>query len=323
MTIDPIIAGLMAAAPKADLEAERRIPVADRRDAIEAGFIAMLESLPAGPQFDDVTVVETTVPGPYRDIPIRVFRPAGEVAVLPALLYFFGGGFWMRSYNAPDILGACRQTASQARVVVVEIDYALAPEHPYPAALDEGRAVLDWMATGAGEHRIDPERLAVGGQSSGGGLAAGLAIRCRDNGGPSIALQTLEVPGIDLSLSQFDPPPAGYSADDLAGLVESVRFYLPEGMDSSDPAVSSLHVADISGLPPALIINAEHDPLRPSGEAFADRLREAGVDVVSTTYGGQVHNSPGLSGISAGSRAWREQVSWAVSTLHGDGPVFW
>ena len=315
MTMDPAIAALMAAAPPAD-PAEALRPVAERRDAIEAGFGAMMAAL-QGRSFDDVEVVETAVPGPYRDIPVRLFRPAGVEGALPALLYFFGGGFWMRSYNSPDITGACRQTASQARVVVVEIDYALAPEHKYPAALEEGRAVLDWMATGA--HGIDPARLAVGGQSSGGGLAAGLAIRVRDSGGPAIALQVLEVPGVDLTLTQFTDPAPGYTVEQLAGLVEAVQFYLPEGIDSDDPAVSSTSVADLSGLPPALIISAEYDPLRPSGERYAARLREAGVTVVSATYGGQVHNSPGLSGISAGSRAWREQVSWAVGTLHSPG----
>lgn len=317
MTIDPAIAALMAMAPAPD-PAAGLLPVATRRDTIEADFGTMMAAL-QGASFDDVDVVETTVPGPTRDIPVRVFRPAGVLTPLPALLYFFGGGFWMRTYNSPDILGACRQTASEAGVAVVEIDYALAPEHKYPAALDEGRAVLEWMATGAGEHLIDPTKLAVGGQSAGGGLAAGLAIRVRDSGGPAIALQVLEVPGVDLSLSQFDPPPAGYTADQLAGLVESVEFYLPEGVESDDPAVSSTSVADLSGLPPALIINAEYDPLRPSGERYAARLREAGVTVVSTTYGGQVHNSPGLTGISAGSRAWRAQVSWALATLHSEG----
>ena len=321
MTIDPTIAALMAMAQPAD-PAEALRPVAERRDAIEADFGAMMAAL-QGRTFDDVTIVETTVPGPYRDIPVRVFRPSGVDGALPALLYFFGGGFWMRSYNSPDIVGACRQISCQARVVVVEIDYALAPEHPFPAAIDEGLAVLAWMATGAGEHLIDPARLAVGGQSAGGGLSASIAIRARDEGGPAIALQVLEVPGIDLSFSQFVPPPAPYTAEDLAGLVESIEFYLPEGMDSADPAVSPISVADLSGLPPALVINAEYDPLRPSGERFAARLREAGVPVVSTTYGGQVHNSPGLPGISAASRAWREQVSWAVSTMHGDGGVFW
>lgn len=320
MAVDPAIAALMAGAPAGDPAADALVPVATRRDTIEAGFGSMMAQL-QGRTFDDVDVVDTTVPGPYRDIPVRVFRPAGVDGALPALLYFFGGGFWMRSYNSPDILGACRQTASQARVVVVEIDYALAPEHPYPAALEEGRAVLEWMATGA--HLIDSAKLAVGGQSAGGGIAAGLAIRVRDSGGPALSLQVLEVPGVDLSLSQFDPPPPGYTAEQLVGLIESVEFYLPEGVESSDPVVSPAHVADLSNLPPAIIINAENDPLRPSGERYADRLREAGVPVVSATYGGQVHNSPGLTGISAGSRAWREQVSWAVGTLHGDGGVFW
>jgi len=321
MTIDPAIAALIAQAPASDPAAASQ-PIRMRRNTIEAEFGAMMGAL-QGREFDDVDVIDTTVPGPTRDIPIRIFRPAGDTSVLPGLLYFFGGGFWMRSYNSPDILTACRQTASQAKAVVVEIDYALAPEHPFPAAINEGTAVLEWMATGGSEHLIDPARLAVGGQSAGGGIAASVAIRARDEEGPSIALQVLEVPGIDLSFSQFDPPPPPYSADDLAGLIESVKFYLPEGVHSDDPAVSPVLVADLSGLPPTLIINAEYDPLRPSGERFAARLREADVPVVSTTYGGQVHNSPGLPGISAGSRAWRAQVSWAVGTLHGDGGVFW
>ena len=323
MAIDPSIADLFTRIASAGPAADPPLPVAERRDQIEAGFAAMMLALPSGPTFDDVTVVETTVAGPERDIPVRVFRPSGDERDLPALLYFFGGGFWMRSYNSPDIVGACRQISSQARVVVVEIDYALAPEHPFPAALGEGQAVLEWMATGAAEHRIDSSRLAVGGQSAGGGLALSLALRLRDAGGPSVLLQVLEVPAVDISPLQFDTElPEGVAASDLDSLTEITDFYLPTGMSPENPAVSPGRTDDLSGLPATLVVNAENDLLRPSGERFADRLRAAGVPVVSTTYGGQVHNSPGLSGISAGSRAWREQVSWAVRTLHSaNGPL--
>jgi acetyl esterase len=305
VSVDPAIAALFAQLPAGDPELERQTPVAERRAAIEAGFAEMMLSLPARPTFDDVTVEETTVPGHGRDIPVRVFRPAGGPGALPALLYLFGGGYWMRSYNSPDIVAACRQIAGQAGVVVVEIDYALAPENPYPAAVDEGWTVLEWMAS---RPDLDATRLAVGGQSSGGGLAAALAIRARDAGGPALALQVLEVPAVDLALET-----------DLEALAEITSFYLPPGMTADDPRVSPGRTGDLAGLPPTLIVNAENDLLRESGELFASRLRDAGVTVVSTTYGGAVHNSPGLAAISAGSRAWREQVAWAVGTLHSPG----
>ena len=320
MTImDPGIAALLSLQPAPELAPVAAIPVAERRDALEIGFAAMIGALPPGPIFDDVDIVETTVPGPDRDIPIRIFRPRGVKDDLPALLFFFGGGFWMRTYNSPDNIGACRQTASQAQAVVVEIDYALAPEHPYPAAHLEGRAVLEWMATGAGEHRIDPARLAVGGQSAGGGLAAGLALWARDEGGPSIALQVLEVPGVDVSLDQFDPMPEGYAADEIAGLVECLNFYLPDGIPPRDQIAAPLRADTLVGLPPAFIVTAEHDYLRGMGDAYAARLRDAGVPVVSVAYGGQVHISPALAGISPGARAWRAQAAWAVGTLHNPG----
>jgi len=321
MIMDPGIAALVAQQPAPD-PAAAAIPVAERREALEVGFAAMLDALPSGPVFDDVDIVEATVPGPERDIPIRIFRSRGVAGDLPALLFFFGGGFWMRTYNSPDNIGACRQTASQARAVVIEIDYALAPEHPYPAAHLEGRAVLEWMATGAGEYRIDPARIAVGGQSAGGGLAAGLALWSRDAGGPPIALQVLEVPGVDVSLAQFDPLPDGYTADDLAGLIECLNFYLPDGIPAGDQIAAPLRADTLEGLPPAFIVTAEHDYLRAMGDAYAARLREAGVPVVSVVYGGQVHISPALAGISVGARAWRAQVAWAMSTLHSpDGAL--
>jgi acetyl esterase len=323
VAIDPAIAALMQQIPQPAPSASEGIPVATRRDSIEAGFSALMAGLPPGPVFDDVDISETTVAGPERDIPVRIFRPSGATGELPAVLYFFGGAWWMRSYNSPDIIRACRQIASEANAVVVEIDYALAPEHPYPAAVDEGSAVLDWMASGRTGFGIDSSRLAVGGQSSGGGIAASLALKTRDQGGPNISLQVLEVPATDLSTARFHPPLAdGVTGEQVAGMLEAVNFYLPDGIPAGDHVASPAAAENFGGLPPTLIVTAENDIIGPLGQEYADKLRLAGVDVVSVVYGGQVHASPALSGLSVGARAWRRQVSWAVGTLHSiTGPL--
>jgi acetyl esterase len=312
----PILAALAGLTPLA-MDASTHTP-AERREATEANIDHFMRTLPRDPRWDAVDIEELTVPGEQREIPVRIFRPAGSTRALPAALYFFGGAFWMRSYDSEDMLAACRRLAVEADVVVVEIDYALAPEHPYPAALHEGMTVLRWMAAEGVAHGIDPERIAVGGFSSGGGLAAGLTLLARDSGGPAVRLQILEVPAVDLGLSLVATPPPGSTDADIAGVVEFQTYYLPDGVPEGDPYVVPANTATVEGLPPTMILSAELDVLPPSANAYADRLRAAGVPCVAIVYGGQVHFSPALATVSPTARAWRATVSEAMRGLHRD-----
>jgi len=315
--IDPTILPVLSRMKAPSLDATST--PAERRASIERDVEDLMSTLPADPRWDAVDIEETLVRGALRDIPIRIFRPRSSARPLPAALYFFGGAFWMRSYNTPDMLAVCRQLAVDAECIVVEIDYALAPEHPYPAALHEGLAVLEWMASEEGRSRgIDAGRLALGGLSSGGGLAAGLALLPRDRGAPAIRLQILEVPAVDLALSVVRTPPEGVGEAEIAGLIEFQNFYLPNGLPDGDSYVSPADAPDLVGLPPTLIVSAEFDVLKASGDAYAARLRAAGVPTVSVVYGGQIHFSPALSAVSPSARAWRAQVSEAMRGLHRD-----
>jgi len=316
MSVDPI--ALRAMSTMAEQPTDPTLTPARRRDMIADNLQQFMAALPRDPRWDSVEITDLTVPGEHRPIPIRIFRPAGVEKPLPSVLYFFGGAFWMRSFDTEDMLAICRQLAVEANAAVVEIDYALAPEHPYPAALNEGVAVLRWMAESGSAYGIDPTRLAVGGISSGGGLAAGVALLDRDSATPLVRLQILEVPGIDLALSISANPPADFTVADLDSFLEFQNFYLPEGVPANDPYVSPGDTPSVEGLPPALILSAEIDVIRPAGEAYADRLREAGVTCVSVVFGGQVHFAPQLSSVSPSSRAWRGMVTEAVRGLHRD-----
>ncbi|SMQ57660.1 alpha/beta hydrolase [Agreia sp. VKM Ac-1783] len=313
MHIDPIALDTLSSL--AQQPSDPALTPAQRRDIVADDLQQFMTSLPRDPRWDAVEITDLTVAGEHREIPIRIFRPSGTAEALPSVLYFFGGAFWMRSYDTEDMLSICRQLAVEANAVVVEIDYALAPEYPYPVALNEGAAVLRWMAESGHAYGIDPTRLAVGGISSGGAIAAGVALMDRDSGTPLVRLQILEVPGIDLALSLSASPPAEFTDADLETFLEFQKFYLPDGVPADDPYVSPADTPSVEGLPPALILSAEFDVIRPSGEAYADRLRLAGVTCVSVVFGGQVHFSPQLASVSPSSRAWRGMVTEAVRGL--------
>jgi acetyl esterase len=183
----------------------------------------------------------------------------------------------------------CRRLANAANAVVVSVDYRLAPEHRFPAALDDCMAVTHWLTEHAPELAGDPTRIAVAGDSAGGNLAAATALAAR-NGGPGLAAQVLVYPVIDAACGtrSFDENAEGYllTASTMRWFWEE---YLGPGGDPADPYASVLHTADLGDAPPALVITAEYDVLRDEGEAFAHRLRDAGVDVSSLRYPGMIH----------------------------------
>jgi acetyl esterase len=231
-------------------------------------------------------VTNLTITGPGGDLALRLYRPGGE-GPLPALLYFFGGGWVLGTIDTAD--GVSRSLANASGALVVVAGYRLAPEHPFPAAVDDCYAAVRWVAGHAAEIGADPARLAVGGDSAGGNLAAVVALRARA-GGPALAGQLLVYPNTD---QLADDQSMRDSGDPFLFNRHSVawyrRHYLANPGDAASPLASPLRAESLAGLPPALVITAEYDPLRDQGEAYARRLADEGVQVELSRYPGMAH----------------------------------
>jgi acetyl esterase len=232
-------------------------------------------------------VTDLTISGPGGDLPIRIYRPKGS-GPFPVLVYFHGGGWVLGNLENTD--AACRALTNMAQCLVVSVNYRKAPEHKYPAAVDDAYAAVQWVFENAPNIDGDPLRVAVGGESAGGNLAAVVCLRARDQGDPLPIYQALIYP---VTNDAFDTPSYEENADNPALSRETMRWfwqqYLPDEQAGQQPYASPLRAQDLSGLPPAVIITAEYDPLRDEGEAYARRLRDAGVPVVSSRYTGMVH----------------------------------
>ena len=251
-------------------------------------------------------------------IPVRVYRPDDDFRDLPVVVHFHGGGWVLGDLESGDWL--CSHLAVRGRVVVVSVDYALAPEHPFPTAVTQCVAATRWIAEHAAEIGGDGRRLAVMGDSAGGNLAAVVALAARDAGGPDISLQVLIYPGTDATLSSpsvhrlADAP--FLSRDDIEAFL---HHYVGAG-DRTDPRVSPLLAPRHDGLPPALVQAAEHDPLLDDARRYARVLRDAEVPVRETVYLGAPHGYVNLSGISR--PAWQalaEIVTEVRERLHVRG----
>jgi len=249
----------------------------------------MMDSLNdlAGPGEPVHHVEDREVPGPAGAIPARLYRPAAD-GPLPLLVYFHGGGWVLGGLASHD--SVCRSLANGAGCAVLAIDYRLAPEHRFPAAVDDCYAATEWAAANAATLGADPKRVAVGGDSAGGNLTAVVAQLARDRGAPSLRFQLLVYPATDAG---YDTPSYHENATGYLLELDGMRWfydhYLGGASDRSDPRASPLRTRDLRGLPPALVITAEFDPLRDEGERYAVRLREAGVPVTLHRYDGMIH----------------------------------
>jgi acetyl esterase len=232
-------------------------------------------------------VTETTIPGQDPGLRVRVYRPAGT-GPWPLLVYFFGGGWSLGTLDTCD--GICRMLTNAARCLTVSVGYRLAPEHKFPAAVEDCYAGTAWAASHAAELGADPARLAVGGDSSGGNLAAAVALMARERGGPALAHQLLVYPNTDY---QAGTPSMRDVCDEYFFNPASVRWYwglyLAAPQDGANPLASPLRAADVTGLPAATVITAEHDPLRDEGELYAKKLAQAGVPAEVVRYDGMIH----------------------------------
>jgi acetyl esterase len=253
------------------------VPLAEARQGVED------ETLEVFGPVDEVAQVDDRLLG--SALPVRVYRP--DVAgPLPAVVYFHGGGWVVGSIESHDPV--CRALAARTPCTVVSVDYRLAPEHRFPAAVDDAWAATTWVAEHAAELGVDPARIAVAGDSAGGNLAAAVALRARDAGLP-LALQVLTYPVTD-----YDLDSAGYRAHGSGLNLTRAKMewywqqYLGSG-DGSHPDASPSRAADLAGVAPALVQTAEHDPLVFEGEEYARALQAAGVPTRLTRYDGQIH----------------------------------
>jgi acetyl esterase len=285
-------------------------------EAAEARRRYRAARFPAGPRLG--TVEDHAVPGPPR-IPVRVYRPRHATEPAPVVVYYHGGGFVLCGLDSHD--GLCRRLADGTGAIVASVDYRLAPEHKFPAAADDAYAGLCWAYRHAAEWGGDPDRLAVAGDSAGGGLAAVTCLRARDLGGPPVRFQLLIYPVTDARAQRTDVPDSLLTAAQMRWFTEQ---YLTRPEDAGHPYASPLRAPSLTGLPPAFVLTAEHDPLRPEGEAYAARLADSGVDVTAVRVPGLFHGLFGLGALVPVAReaeraayaALREAITKGMS-IHG------
>jgi acetyl esterase len=301
---------------------------------VDSELQPMLEVMSGGPLLKDVPLADLrqgpspiptespaplprvenrTIPTTWGSLPVRLYYPRLG-APLPLLVYFHGGGFVLGNLESHDAL--LRLVALGADCIVASVDYRLAPEHRFPAAADDALAAARWAYTHAAEIGADPHALVVGGDSAGGNLATVAALRVRDEGGPELNGQLLVYP-----VTQLRAPRAGSMARCAEGYFLRASdmewfadMYLGDSRSEADPHASPLLAPDLRGLPPALLITAEFDPLHDQGRAYATRLSAAGVNCEYSHYLGAIHGFFGMPA-SIGRRAVAESCAWLKKTF--------
>ncbi|MFN5454524.1 alpha/beta hydrolase [Bradyrhizobium sp.] len=259
------------------------------QEARDYYLAARVVSNPEPPELADVK--ELSIPAPHGAIPARLYRPKTirhNGGLAPALVFFHGGGWVIGNLDSHDVV--CRALAHEGELIVVSIDYRLAPEHKFPAAVDDAVAATRWVADQAASLGIDDTRLSVGGDSAGGNLAAVVALSARDGQGPKLSGQVLIYPATDFSMNH----PSHSEPETSVLLTHSVirwfrDHYLNSAADIHDWRASPAKAETLAGLPPAYVLTAGADPLRDEGDDYARRLREAGVPVTHRTHPGQFH----------------------------------
>jgi acetyl esterase len=305
---DPELAAVIPAIPSVgigDLAAARA-----GLDELSAGAGAAVDT-------SGVSIQDRLVPASDgHDIPVRVYAPAERDGPLPGLLYIHGGGFVLGSVDT-EHAGAVLM-AREVGAVVVSVDYRLAPEHPFPAGLDDCYDTLTWMRDSADQLEVDLDRLAVFGNSAGGGLAAAVALLARDRGGPSLCFQYLGIPELDdrletVSMQTFVDTPMW----NRPNAVLSWQHYLGDDPGQVSPYAAPARATDVSGLPPTYISTMEFDPLRDEGLIYGLRLLQAGVTVELHQYPGTFHGSALVFTAATSVRQSAETIGVMRRALHG------
>lgn len=312
MPLDPI---LTAFVPTPPLPAEIDFPAWRAQSEADGAALVELVAEP-GPDVAEKRIVHIPVEG--GTIALAIYRPSLD-ETLPAHLYFHGGG-WVAGTGLSvytDIIG--RERAVGAHCVAITVDYRKAPEHQHPIPLNDCQAALLWVMEHADEIGVDASRITVGGGSAGANLAAALCLKNRDEDGPTILFQLLEVPAVDLTMSlpsHSDAELGSNYALHRADVERLVTFYLGEGGDPRDPYASPLLAETHAGLPPAHIMPSEFDLLRDDAEAYAEKLRDAGVSATSSLQLGHIHPSSAFTKIMPAARAWRDEAIATLRAVH-------
>jgi acetyl esterase len=288
------------------------VEVREERARNAEGFAAL-----AGPAQAVARVENRTIPGPGGPIPVRVYWPETGKA-LPVYVYFHGGGWVFGNIDGVD--RPCRAIANAAGCVVVNVEYRLAPENKYPAAAEDAYAAFRYVAEHAAEFDADAARIAVGGDSAGGNLAAVVCLMARDRGGPMPVLQLLVYPVTDYD----DDRPSSYEYAEGHLLTRSLipwfwGHYVASPEEGRQPYASPFQARNLEGLPPALVITAECDPIRDQGEAYAHRLQQAGVPLTMKRYEGAIHAFFQMGGVIDAAREALADAAAALRHAFGRG----
>ena len=302
MSIDPAVAKLLSDAAAADPRGIEQLTVEEARR--RGGSAPVAAVVP----FEHVAEARDVDAG---GVPARLYRPSAGTR--PLLVYFHGGGWVVGSVAISDSF--CRALANRSDAVVLSVEYRLAPEHRYPIAADDAQRATEWAARHASDLGIDASRIAVGGSSAGGNLAAVVALRARERG-PAIRAQLLHVPVTDhdFTTGSYRAFATGHGLT-LAAMRWFWGHYLPDERRRDEPDASPLRAKDLAGLPPALLVAAECDPLRDEGRAYADRLRAAGVAVRALEYPGMVHSFMSWASALPAARRAFDEVGAALRAL--------
>jgi acetyl esterase len=267
---------------------------------------------PSGRPIDPaISISDVEVAG----VPVRLYRPMLP-GPLPLHVYYHGGGFVMGSALSGEADGALARRAVAGGCIVASVEYRLAPEHRFPAGVEDSYAALAGLVDRAREFDIDPRAISVGGASSGGNFAAVVALMTRDRGGPKLALQLLEIAGTDLTKSShaWRNSRTGHDTTRERDLA-MVDLYVSNLAERAHPYASPLFAPDLAGLAPAYVMNAEFDPRRDECEAYVARLRDAGVLAVSHTLAGHVHGSMAIPGWPP-ARQWRDEANQTLAAAN-------
>jgi acetyl esterase len=285
VTLDPDAAAVYSAFQQAGRPAYETLTADEARAFYLQGRVV---TNPEPPELKSVAPL--AIPAPHGSIPARVYTPVklrNTGGLAPCLVFFHGGGWVIGDLDSHDVV--CRKLAHEAELIVISVDYRLAPEHRFPAAVDDAVAATRWIAANAEQLGVDATRLMVGGDSAGGNLAAVVSLAARDGNGPKIVAQVLIYPATDFSMKH----PSHAEPETSILLTHSVirwfsNHYL-NGADITDWRASPARAATLAGLPPAYVLTAGADPLRDEGDEYAERLKQAGVAVTYRHFPGQFH----------------------------------
>jgi acetyl esterase len=283
MTLDPQAQALLDKAAANPGPPVTSLPMQQVRQAMIDKF-----TTPAADKEAVYQIADRLIPCPTHNIPIRIYMPVGGQS-LPILVFFHGGGWALQTLDTYDDI--CRHLANCAGCILVSVGYRLAPEHKFPAGLEDAYTATQWVANNAAAINGDPARIAVGGDSAGGNFAAAVALLARDRGGPPLRCQLLITPALDYwtpGTASYIEEGTGYELTrDL--MIWLWNLYLPDNADVNNPYICPLRASNLTYLPPALVITARHDPLRDEGEQYVERLKSAGVAVHLSCYEGMMH----------------------------------